>query len=443
MVNQLGARAAYGAAATQPRPGQGPGGGGFPFGGAFGGQAQQQTAGGSVLLLPVARRNAILMFGPDIRFPYYEGLIKQFDIKNTNLPVPIPLKKASAQQVANLLTQFYTQRYVGETQANDLIRFAYDTSSNTIFVQAGKGDLEEIRGMVEQLDNSVSPARNDLRIIHLHNAPADEMANTLQTALLAGILPQGTGVVQTTGGAGGLPGAGPLAGGLPGATPGGLPGATLPGTTTAGRTATLGSQATNTTKTVSLRFFTPGKDGAVESGFLEDVHITPDIRSNTLIISAREETQRLLAKVIEQLDQPSQVRAGVNIFTLKRADATLTGNLLQQLFLGQGRTTGGTQGGFPGPSPAADPGGRRDQRDPPTAHPGRGRGRQRRPGHAVDHHRRPDQLDHRGRQPERPGRHPGLDRPAGRRPGPRAGTPTCSSCATPGRWTWPTPWSRS
>src|SRR5205823_6519713 len=58
LVNQLGARAT-GVAVTQ-RPGQGAQA--FPFGG-FGPQAQTQqgAAGGSVLLLPLARQNAILM----------------------------------------------------------------------------------------------------------------------------------------------------------------------------------------------------------------------------------------------------------------------------------------------------------------------------------------------------------------------------------------------
>jgi type II secretory pathway component GspD/PulD (secretin) len=357
IVNQLGSRATYGTAGTQPRPAQGPGGGGFPFGG-VGAQAQQQAAGGSVLLLPIARRNAILMFGPEIRFQYYESLIKAIDLKNTNVPVSIPLKRASAQQVANLLTQFYNNRYspTGETATSDLVKFSYDTSTNTVLVQAGRGDLEEIRSIVERLDTAVSPAQNDLRIVRLTNGVASEMASTISQALAANVLPQGTGVVQaTTTTAGGAPGGAP-GGNLPTATPGGFPGG-IPGGQ-AGATSSfvqLGSQNTNTTKTVSLRFVTPGKDGLIESGFLEDVHITADVRSNSLIISARPETQKLLEAIIHQLDAPSAVRAGVKVFTLKRADATLTANLLEQLFLGSGTTS--TAGRPPGAAPGGFPGG--------------------------------------------------------------------------------------
>src|SRR5262249_35829150 len=169
--SQLAARARSGPAAQRQQPG----GGGFPFGGAFGQpQAQQLSGGGSVFLLPLARRNAILMFGPDLRFPYYRELIKQLDTKNSNLPIPIQLKQATAQLVANQLTQFYNQRYnaAGETSANNLTRFTYDTSSNTLFVQASRGDLEEIESLIERMDSEVPLAVNELRIIRLHNSPA-------------------------------------------------------------------------------------------------------------------------------------------------------------------------------------------------------------------------------------------------------------------------------
>jgi type II secretion system protein D len=326
-VNQLGARAVVGTGQLQ---------------------VQQQLAGGSVLLLPIARQNSILLFGSELRFPYYRNLIKQLDIRNTNQPVPIALKKASAQQIANMLTQFYAQRYPGENANGDLIRFSYDTSSNTVFVQAGRGDLEEIRAMIERMDSYPPQARNELRIYRLSFSSAEDLANTLQTALMQNILPQGPGYVQTTGAAGGGPlGGGPFGGGplaAPAApTTGPLGGGPL-GATGALR-ATLGSAATNTTKTVSLRFMVPGKDGTFESGYLEDVHITPDPRSNSLLISAPKETLDLLREVIAALDVPAAARAQVNIFTLKNADAVLTADMLQQLFSGAARTgTGGPTG---------------------------------------------------------------------------------------------------
>jgi len=348
LVNQLGSRATLGASAATTRPQQQTN----PFA-QFGQQQQQQSsAGGSVLLIPIPRRNSILMFGPDLRFEYYRKLIKDLDIKNTNLPTVIPLKKAQAQQVATYLTRFYAARYPNETATGNLIRITYDTSSNSLIVQAGPADLEEIQLLVQRIDGSTGPI-NELRIYRLKNTVAEDLATVLQTALMQNILPQGIGVVPPDqGGAGGFGGAfGQQGAGAQGQQqqPGGGGGAF--GQATGGLRAQLGSATTNTTKTVSLRFLIPGKDGTFESGYLEDVHITPDIRSNSLLISAPEKTLKLLEEVIKNLDVPSATRAQVNIFTLKKADATLTANLLQQLFGGATGATGGGQqgpGGFQG-----------------------------------------------------------------------------------------------
>ncbi len=56
---------------------------------------------------------------------------------------------------------------------------------------------------------------------------------------------------------------------------------------------------------MSLRFLVPGKDGTYESGYLEDVHITPHLTSNSLLISAPKETLDLLEAVIKNLDVPA------------------------------------------------------------------------------------------------------------------------------------------
>src|SRR5262249_14369676 len=64
---------------------------------------------------------------------------------------------------------------------------------------------------------------------------------------------------------------------------------------------------------------------------------------------APKETLDLLREVIAALDVPAAARAQVNIFTLKNADAVLTADMLQQLFSGAARTTGGPTGPLTSP----------------------------------------------------------------------------------------------
>ncbi len=340
---------------VQPRPAAGNQFGGGQFGNIGGATAQQQTSN-SIFMLPLGRSNSILILAPELRLPYYVEEIKKLDkLANSNPLTAFQLKKASAQQVATLVTQFYNQRYPEGTNAATLVRLTYDTSSNQVIVQAGPADMEDIKSLIERLDSSESGATNEVRIVRLKNAIADEISAVLQSALTQGILPQGTGVVQTAGAGGQQLGGQQLGGQFGGGQPGGqqLGGGQL-GNALGGQQRAGGASATNTTKTVSLRFMSVGKDGTFQSGYMEDVHLTPDVRSNSLIVSAPPKTLDLILAVIKDLDVPSAAKSSVNIFTLKKADAVLTANLLQQLFFGgaaQTRTQQGggqQQGGFPG-----------------------------------------------------------------------------------------------
>jgi len=95
----------------------------------------------------------------------------------------------------------------------------------------------------------------------------------------------------------GAPGGAP--GAVPGAAPGGFPGQITPGApgaTTPGATTTPRAGSTSSTKATTLRFFSahPGGPGPVESGLLEDIHITSDARTNSLVLAAPAKSMDLL-----------------------------------------------------------------------------------------------------------------------------------------------------
>src|SRR5262249_46801331 len=112
----------------------------------------------------------------------------------------------------------------------------FDTSSNKIFVQAAPAELAEIRALVDRIDNAVNMATNEIRIVPLRIALADDVARLLSEAIGLGVTtpvvppataPTGAGIL---GGAGGLQpggiGGGFGGGGLqPGGFGGGLGGA--------------------------------------------------------------------------------------------------------------------------------------------------------------------------------------------------------------------------
>src|SRR5260370_42254447 len=95
-----------------------------------------------------------------------------------------------------------------------------------------------------------------------------------------------------------------------------------------------------------------GRDGVVRTSCLNDVHGTSEARTNSLILSAPEETMDLLLRLIDGLDRASGLRASIKVFTLKKADANAVANTLQTLFLGT--TTGARPGGGPGAVPGGN-----------------------------------------------------------------------------------------
>jgi type II secretory pathway component GspD/PulD (secretin) len=339
----------------QGQPGQQPqqgGGIGGAFGGLFAGfgaqQQQQQNRGqqggnlqnASVIMIPVPRLNAIILAAPRARM---EEVIK--DVKKLDVPTspkagakPFPLKKASATKVASLITNFWSQRYPGEQNIENQVRVTQDESSNTVFVQAAPADMAEIAELISQLDTSVSAAKNDLKIVPLKYAIAEELGQLIQRAISQGVLPAtAAGAVPAApqGGFGGFGGFGGVFGQQQRQNQG---------------TQTGVAQAT---KTSSLRFMVPSKDGRpVESGFLEDIYITPDPRINALIVSAPERSLDLVLSLIRELDLPPVARSEINIFTLKKADALNTATIIQQLFMGGGSgatgRTGANAGGLGG-----------------------------------------------------------------------------------------------
>ena len=332
--------------------------GGQIGGGQLGGQQGQPVvaSSGTVTLLPLARFNSILIGAPRGRMADVINEIKKFD-KPTSPQSQLnhfPLSKASAQIVASQVQQLYNQRYTGETLIQNQVRVTADVRTNTVIVQAGPADLEEIRGLIERIDNSVTSSVNELRVIRLRNALADELSNVLLQALISGVATQTAGTGTQTGGLGGQLGGGQLGGGqlgggqLGGGQLGGgqFGGGQLGGQLGGGQLGQTGRRGfgINTTKTTALRFLgADGKLQPIESGYLEDTNLTADVRTNSIIVSAPTKTMELIQALINELDRPSAARAQINVWTLKRADAVLTGNLLQQLF--GGSTTTGQQGG--------------------------------------------------------------------------------------------------
>lgn len=345
---QLGPNAKVLLPATN-RPG---GGGGFGQGGGLGQGGVQlggpttglQTGGSqgsnSVFLYALPRFNAIMVGAAKVRIEDIKKDIAKFDKQSSEggKAQAIPLKRASASEAASQIQNFWNQRYTPQEQlTQNQIRVSFDTRTNTVFVQASPADMIEILDYIRTLEGN-SAAVNDFRLVPLKNALSDDLANLLQKALSEGNATQSNAGSPAGGAAGGQLGGGQLQNVL------GQGGQQRPG----GATGVAGQFSTGiVTKTVGLRFLSndPKSKGIFETSVLEDIHINSDPRTNSLLISAPQQTMQMILALIRELDVPPNYAASINVFTLKKADAQAVSNILQQMFLGTSATGTGNIGG--------------------------------------------------------------------------------------------------
>jgi type II secretion system protein D len=241
---------------------------------------------GRVSVFSLEKPNALLLIGWGEALTAIKKLIRKLDqpvSPDTQLHV-FTLQYAPATQVQETVEEFLGDR---EGLGPDVVVTA-DPRANLLFVQASPRDLQEVRVLVERLDTDQAGAVNQAQVFKIKNALAEDLAETLETAISA-----------ARGGTADQPAA-------------------------------------------VLEFLAFGEDGVelIKSGILDNVQITPDPRNNTIVVTAPAESMDLLAALIEQLDSPVAV-AQIKVFRVINGDANSLITMLRSLFPA---STGATQG---------------------------------------------------------------------------------------------------
>ena len=259
-----------------------------------------------------------------------ENLLKVLDVPN-QLAQQVrifPLEKAQATTVVQLLQSLFQQRggRAGGAGAGAVttgggvgaggvrsggapgISFTADERSNSVVVFAAPADMRNVEDLVRQLDTSETQVEVGIRWVQLKRADATDTAKMLSDFLQTG----GTG--------------GSLGGGYSGGYGGG----------SAAQQAFL----------VSFKHTSPQGEEVLRKLLRQNIRITPDTRTNTLIVMAPPESVDTLVQLIESLDNISPVTVEIEVFQLQNADATQVVDTLEKLFgVGQGATrTGGRAG---------------------------------------------------------------------------------------------------
>ncbi len=213
-----------------------------------------------------------------------ESMIEKLDSEQAELGVKvevIPVLKANVERIAETVQELYRE---SSSRASGLPVFVNaDERLNALVVSGGETDLKRIKEVVRKLDTDEVSRVNEIRVIPLEYARADNLATILSSALND----------------------------KPDSLEGG-----------------------NDDSQALLQFVTLTDEGEtfVTSALHEAVLITPDTRMNSLIVSGPVDYMGLLERIVKRLDDASPRQAQIKVFSLKNTEARQVGQLLLGLF---------------------------------------------------------------------------------------------------------------
>ncbi|MCC6285342.1 MAG: hypothetical protein IT439_08585 [Phycisphaerales bacterium] len=207
----------------------------------------------------------------------------------------IAVERGQAAELAQAIDQLYVQRETQNRGQGAVVVTANDRL-NAIIVTGTDADIEAVRGLIEQLAVPVIQTEQQIRRIELKTANALEVVNLLEE-VLAGR---------------------PLGG---------------------SRNSPAARQA------VRIRFLRdtladslqdekggPVAEAEIDGAIRDLIRLTPDLRTNSVMISAPPQLMGLITEIINDLDTTTAGNREIAVFNLKNADAEAMAELLRDLF---------------------------------------------------------------------------------------------------------------
>lgn len=244
---------------------------------------------GRISVTPLMKPNALLLIGWGEAVQAVKDLIWKLDQPvepNTQFRI-FTLQHAPVATVGATILQTFANRGSMSPQ----VQLTPDMRLNALIVRAAPTDMAEVEMLIQRLDVPAPGPVAQARMFKLQHSLANDLAATLQQAISA------------------------AAGGI------------------------------GTQRSAALELFDVDGQRLIRSGVLDDVQVTPDMRTNTLVVSAPAESMDLMAALIEHLDSPSAV-AQIKVFRISNGDATAMATMLQGLL--PSAATTGTRPQLPG-----------------------------------------------------------------------------------------------
>ncbi len=240
--------------------------------------------------------NSLIVAASDENFSEIERLI---DLLSAEEPVGdglielFPLQTAKADDISELLDELYVQE-ARRTRGDGALRVFADERLNAVVVNGLPSDIEQIRDLISRLDTASVSTVREIKVLQLRSANALEIVNLLEQVLGEN---------------------------------------SLAGRRSTSRQATL-LRLVREQSEQSIEEATGRKPTETEINFAirEQVTLTPDLRTNALIVSAPPPMMVLIEALVETIDSSEEGDRDIVVFTLDNADAENLAEMLRDLF---------------------------------------------------------------------------------------------------------------
>lgn len=223
-------------------------------------------------------------------------VLQAIDVPSVDEPQIVPLRYASASELAGLLQSLVAEGAAGAAAGagagagGERFTVLAEPRSNSLLLKGNSpGKLQRARQLIQQLDQP--EAGGNIEVIYLRNAVAAEVAQTLRALLSADGGAPGNGA--TAAGATAAPNGGGFAAGLGSGVQGG---GALTGSS---RSASSGATPAGNAGAAGGAIFAASQPS---SGLAQGSYIQADAANNALIISAPPIISQRLKKVVAKLD---------------------------------------------------------------------------------------------------------------------------------------------
>ncbi|MBL9149386.1 MAG: hypothetical protein JNM94_11895 [Phycisphaerae bacterium] len=203
----------------------------------------------------------------------------------------VQLAKSRASDIVGMLDEMYV-REENRRRGPNTVKAAAENRLNAVLVSGSEPDIEAMRRMIAQLDGAKPSSIVEIKYIPLASANVLETVNLIQTV---------------------------------------LSGASIAG-------------GSNPQQAIVLKYLQQLVDptGAktegvpiemeVSAAVRQSINLTPDVRTNTVIVRAPRESMGLIERMIKDLDGTSAGSQNIRIFRLTNADADQMADTLTELF---------------------------------------------------------------------------------------------------------------